>query len=210
MEEVEIKPHDFIEIEYTGFTDGKIFDTTKKIVGVNEKAKPLKICVGLGMVVKGLDKIFVGKKEKKFKVKLKPEEAFGKRNPDLVRTFSASRFKDKSMLREGMILNIDGLLAKVIRSASGRVILDFNHPLAGKYVNYDIEIVKKITGNEEKIKTIIDWELKDINIKYNLKEDKENKRFNVYLEGDVPDKAIDLTKEIIKDIIGVDITITKL
>jgi len=209
-EYIEIEPHEFIEINYTGFVEGNVFDTTKKIDSVNEKAKPLKICVGLGMLVKGLDKSLVGKKEKEFRIKLKPDEAFGRRDPKLVKIVSTSRFKDKSMIRRGALLNIDGILAKVISSTSGRVILDFNHPLAGKEVEYEVEILRKINDDKEKVGVVIERELKmyGINIKYNVK-DKEGK-INVYVEGNIPNEVSDKIKKTVKEIIGRDITIIRL
>ncbi len=148
-EEIEIKKYDFIELNYTGkLKDGSVFDSTKQEIVKN--AKPIKICVGLGMVIKGLDKALIGKKPTKFSVEIKPEEAFGERKSSLIKTFPVSAFSDKRMLVKGAVLNIEGVLAKVVNVAGGRVTLDLNHPLAGKTVIYDVEILKKIQDVKEK------------------------------------------------------------
>jgi FKBP-type peptidyl-prolyl cis-trans isomerase 2 len=205
MEEIRI--YDFVEIDYTGFVDGKMFDTTKQIKDV--KAKPLKICIGLGMILKGLHKALVGKKEKSFRIKLKPEEAFGKRKQDLVKTFSLNSFEDKSILRKGMLLNVDGLLAKVVSSSSGRVILDVNDPLAGREVEYEVEIRREITDDEEKIKTILEWCFKGIEYIIKKKDDK----FEIEIkdkDNKILDKTINIAVELIKRTTGLDVAIKKL
>ena len=76
-----IKKGDKVKIEYTGtLDDGTVFDSSEK------HGKPLEFEVGSGQVIKGFDNAVIGMKkgqEKEFK--LKPEEAYGEPNPNLIR-----------------------------------------------------------------------------------------------------------------------------
>ena len=73
----------------------------------------------------------------------------------------------------GMTLQLDNTIAKVISVSGGRVMMDFNNPLAGKEINYTFKITKKITDNEEKINTIQEFFLKQ---KYEFKIDTKDKK----------------------------------
>ena len=56
-----------------------------------------------------------------------------------------------------MAFNFDGRIGKVISVSGGRILVDFNHPLAGKKLIYDIKILKKIEDQNEKTKSFIDF-----------------------------------------------------
>lgn len=53
-----------------------------------------------------------------------------------------------------MQVNIDGLIGNIISSGGGRVIVDFNHPLASKTLNYEISVLKQIEEPSEQLKSI--------------------------------------------------------
>jgi len=177
-----IKKNDFIEIDFTAkIKDGNIFDTTianeaKKAEIFNEKQdyKPLQICVGQGMVIKGLDSALEGKEiGREYVIDIEPEQAFGKRNPSLIKTMPLSVFKEKEVMPyPGLVLNMDGLIVRVASVSGGRVIADFNNPLAGKKVNYKFNIKKEITDKKEKLLTLIEFYLKlndkDVEIENNI------------------------------------------
>ncbi|MFP4117025.1 MAG: peptidylprolyl isomerase [Candidatus Aenigmatarchaeota archaeon] len=160
-----MKEGDVITLDYIGRIkeSGELFDTTKREVAeeedaVNERAKyePVKIIVGAEMVVEGLDeklkKLEVGDKEE---VEVPPEKAFGERKGDLIKTFSENKFKDQEMNPyPGMRVTIDQQVGRVLSVNSGRVRVDMNHPLAGRTLNYDLEIKEKIEGDEEKVKAV--------------------------------------------------------
>jgi FKBP-type peptidyl-prolyl cis-trans isomerase 2 len=170
-----ISKGDFVELEFTAAVDGEIFDTTDaeiaKSLGYKKEVKPIKIVVGEGMVVRGLDEALLAKEiGKEYEVVLKPNEAFGERRQELIKTFSVNAFKDRRMLKEGNMLFIEGVLAKVVKVASGRVMLDFNHPLAGKEVQYKFKIIRKIEDLGEKVAAILDYYgIKDYKIETNDK-----------------------------------------
>ncbi|MEM5783119.1 MAG: peptidylprolyl isomerase, partial [Candidatus Aenigmatarchaeota archaeon] len=123
---------DFIEISYTGKIkeNGSIFDKGDVI-----------IALGRNMILPPLEKYLlemnVGERKN---VNVSPEEAFGKRNENLIKTIPLSEFKKHNTNPyPGMIISADNMQGRVLSINGGRVTVDFNHPLAGKYLNYDIE-----------------------------------------------------------------------
>ena len=62
--------------------------------------------------------------------------------------------KHKIFPQQGMIFSFDGLFGKVISSGT-RVIVDFNNPLSGKDVIYELNLKRKITDLQEKIKALM-------------------------------------------------------
>lgn len=159
-----IKKGDFIEASYTGKVDEQIFDTTNeaqaKELGVHNPQMPcgsVKVCVGQGHLLKGLDEFVVGKEAgKEYKVELQPDKAFGKKDAKLIQMIQKSKFTSQKINPQpGMQLNIDGVIATIRTVSGGRILVDFNHPLAGRVVNYDIKIIKKISDIKEKIEAVL-------------------------------------------------------
>ncbi len=157
---------DFIELEYTGkLVDGLVFDTTSQAVAkehglenIRMKYGPVKICIGEGQVLPGLDEQLEGKElGKEYEVKLTPEKAFGKRDIKNMKIVPMSTFKEhKTQPYPGLQIDVDGERGIVTRVASGRVIVNFNHPLAGREVIYDFKIIRKITDVKEQISSYLD------------------------------------------------------
>jgi len=162
-----IKKKDFIEIDFTGSVkeSGQIFDTTirekaEKLGSDNpEKIMPLKVCVGEGMLVKGFDEALEGKEVgKDYSVEILPQKAFGARDPKLVKIIPISIFHEKEVNPyPGLVLDIDGILARISSVSGGRVTTDFNLPLAGKTVIYDFKIKRIIESGEEKLKALAEF-----------------------------------------------------
>lgn len=159
-----IQKNDFIDITFTGRTkDGEIFDTNIKKdaekIGLNFNGKPLVICVGQGMVVGGFDNALEGKEaDKDYSIELAPKDAFQERQSNLVKLIPIKVFRDKKINPyPGMTLNIDNMLVKIVSVSGGRVLVDFNNPLAGKTVIYTFKINKKIESPEEKVNAITEF-----------------------------------------------------
>lgn len=160
-----IKKHDFIELAFVGKIKetGEIFDTNveeeiKKIKS-NFEAKPYLISVGHSMTIKGLDNDLEGKEVgKEYTSEFKPEDAFGKRNPSLIRMIPIKLFLEQQIMpQKGMQLSLDGSLVKIVSVSGGRVLVDSNNPLAGKVVSYKYRIVRKITDEKEKVNALQDF-----------------------------------------------------
>lgn len=157
---------DFVYIDYVGRVKdtGEIFDLTKEDLAKKEgiyspeiKYKPIPIIVDAKFILAGLNKAIkemkVGEKKK---VEIKPEDAFGERNPSLVQLIPASSFKAQNIEpKVGETVNISGFRGRIVSISGGRVKVDFNHPLAGKTLEYEIEIVGEIKDTQEKVEAIV-------------------------------------------------------
>ncbi len=160
-----IKKNDFVELEYTGRIkeENLIFDTTNEktakdnnLFNKNAKYGPITICIGQGLMLKGLEQKIEGKELGKHTIELSAEQAFGKKNTQLIQLIPLKKFLDQKINPvPGLQLNIDGLLGTIRKVGGGRVIVDFNHPLASRDVVYEVELKKIITDTKEKIKSFL-------------------------------------------------------
>ena len=214
-----IKKQDFIEIEYSGKTkEGNIiFDTSNEEVAKKNNIHseysiygPVIICVGEGQLLKGLDHKLEGKELGEYVFELKPEEAFGKKDAKMIRLVPMSKFKEKGIRPEtGMQLNIDGVVSTIKSASGGRVLVDFNHPLSGKELVYDIAVKRVVEDKNEQIMSLLSVILsivkKDAEIE--VKEGGAKIRLK---KKDVPkqvlDKMAEEIKRLVKGIKKVDIT----
>ncbi|MCK5321049.1 FKBP-type peptidyl-prolyl cis-trans isomerase [Candidatus Pacearchaeota archaeon] len=155
-----VKKNDFIEVEFTGGISGtnEIFDTNIKAdaekAGLDVKnMKPFVLSVGHKMLPKGFDEDLEGKEAgKSYTIDLQPEDAFGKRNPQMVRMIPTKLFHEQKIdPQRGMQLSLDGQLVRILSSDRGRTLVDFNNPLAGKKVTYKYKIGKIVTDEKEKV-----------------------------------------------------------
>lgn len=174
---MEVKVNDFIEINYVGrFKDNSvIFDLTDaklaKENNFSEKLsfKPIVICVGNGDVVKGLDDSLVGKEVgKKYAVEVPMELGFGRKNPKLMRLVSTNIFfKQKINPVPGLQVTVNNSFGVIRSVGGGRTLVDFNHPYSGHDLVYDVEILKRIDDDVEKLKSFFElhFNAKNIDIK---------------------------------------------
>lgn len=177
-----IKQGDFVEIDYIGKLKetGDVFDVTdaeaaKKYNIYNPKVRYHSqiVCVGQRQVVPGLDAALMHKEEKKtFIVELTPEQAFGKKDPKLLQLVPLQHFhKQQINPFPGLQLNLNGALGTVRTVSGGRVIVDFNHPLAGRPVLYEVIVKRRVTQIDEQLKGLL-HALFQREISFTLKEGK--------------------------------------
>jgi FKBP-type peptidyl-prolyl cis-trans isomerase SlpA len=122
-------------------SDGSAADSTR----VNNK--PAKMVMGDGSLTPNFEKCLLGLSvgdKKAFN--MAASDAFGMPNPDNIYHVDRTKFAADNELQEGMIMGFaqpDGSeLPGIIRSIAGHsVTVDFNHPLAGQDVIFDVEIV---------------------------------------------------------------------
>ena len=161
-----VKKYDFVEIEYTARIkeDNTIFDTTdEKIAKKNElydkdaDYSPVVICIGENQILKGLEDQIVGKDiGKEYEFEVSSENAFGKKDAKLIQLVGTNKFRQQNIQPvPGLRLNIDGVLATVKTVSGGRCLVDFNHPLAGKDLIYQVKINKVVDDDKEKLKSLI-------------------------------------------------------
>jgi len=137
-----IKDNDVACVHYTGSLEsGEVFDSSKG-------RQPLEFVVGSGQLIKGFDTAVVGMKvgDKK-KVAIVPAEAYGERDDKRVQQVPRSMLPKEPEPKPGMMLTIStptGQMfpAKIDKVEKELVTIDFNHPLAGKKLNFEIEVVE--------------------------------------------------------------------
>ncbi len=176
-----LQKKDFIEIEFTGrVKDGEVFDSNVKeeVEKLHKghdheiEAKPFIFCLGEGMFLKGVDDFLIGKEIGKYKIELSPEKAFGVRLPQLVQMIPMKLFASQNLnVFPGAVFNFDGRMARVLTVSGGRVMVDFNNPLAGKNVVYDINVLRKVENLNEKIKSFINFLFRR-DLKFSVKDNK--------------------------------------
>ncbi|MBU1201861.1 MAG: FKBP-type peptidyl-prolyl cis-trans isomerase [Nanoarchaeota archaeon] len=203
-----IKKGDFIELDYTGKIkdENLVFDTTKKSVaqssGLNPNAdyKPAVICLGEGYILPALEDGLVGKEIGTYSFDLSPEQSFGRKSAKLLKLVPLKVFKQQDIVPyTGLEVNIDDMFG-IIRSVSGgRIIVDFNHPLASRDISYEIEIKKIVTDDKDKLESII----KIIGIHYDSLSVKDKKAV-IVLEHSLPDQLKKLFEEKAKEKTGVE------
>lgn len=182
-----LKKGDFIEIDFTGkVRDGDIFDSNIKEdldkAGIKGKPAPFVFCLGEGMFISGVDSALIGKEIGEYTFNLKPEEAFGKRDPKLIKMVPLKNFLEHQVNPiPGAVFEFDGKIAKVLTVSGGRVMVDFNHPLSGKNVTYKIIVKKKVEDLNKKInalndfffRTTFEFEVKDKELKLKVQKELE-------------------------------------
>lgn len=142
----QVKSGDTVKVHYHGkLTSGETFDSS-------EGRDPLEFEVGSGMVIKGFDDGVTGMAvgEKKT-IQIPFDEAYGPRNPDMVIDMPKDRFPQDMTIEPGMPLMMSDqqgqqfqVTVAEIKEAS--VVLDANHPLAGKDLVFDLELVEIVGG----------------------------------------------------------------
>jgi FKBP-type peptidyl-prolyl cis-trans isomerase 2 len=195
---------DFVTINYIARVRDtmKVFDTNIEEVARKEGIHtqnaiygPVTIVLGAGHVISGLEKALldmdVGEEKE---VDIKPSEAFGKRNRSLITKIPLREFKKRGVLpRPGMRMEINDRWATVRQVTSGRVILDFNHPLSGRVLHYSVQLLGKVEDTKEQIEALLtvkgvrgDVTLKEeeFSISLNVEEEKK-KRVQRLVERDI-------------------------
>ncbi len=158
-----LQKNDFIEIEFTARTaDGEIFDSNikddLKKANLNIEAKPAIFSLGEGMFLKGVDDFLLGKELGKHTIELSPENAFGNRDSKLIQLIPMKIFREQKLNPiPGVMFNFDGRIAKVLSVSGGRVIADFNNPIAGKSVVYAVNVLRKLDDENEKVRSLMDF-----------------------------------------------------
>ena len=131
-----------VKVRYTGtFDDGATFDSS-------EGHDPLEFEVGGGQVIPGFDKAVLGMKvgESK-KVRIPEADAYGVHNPEMVIESDLGQFEEGLNPEVGQQFQTemeDGqpVILTVVEVEGEKVVLDANHPMAGKDLNFEIELVE--------------------------------------------------------------------
>jgi FKBP-type peptidyl-prolyl cis-trans isomerase SlpA len=121
--------------------DGEVIDS-------NFERDPATFVVGDGNLLPGFEKAIFGLTEgDKKTLTISPEQGFGQRNPNNMQEFPRSEFSSDIELREGLVLSFSDaqkteLPGVVSHFDENVVVVDFNHPLAGRDIVFDVAILK--------------------------------------------------------------------
>ena len=120
--------------------DGTVIDSTFE-------RKPATFVMGDGSLLAGFEKKLLNMQAgQRQTYTILPEEGFGQPNPNNVQEFKRSEFGKDIELAEGLVINFadasQGELPGVVKAiADDTVTVDFNHPLAGREISFEVEII---------------------------------------------------------------------
>jgi len=206
-----LKNKDFIEIEYTGKLkdDNAVFDTTNEkvakdndVFSKNMKYEPAIICLGEHQVIKGIDDFLIGKDIGKHTIELEPEQAFGKKDAKLLKIVNTNIFKKQKINpMPGLQVDMDGTRGTIRTVTGGRTIVDFNHPLSGRDLVYEVDVKRIVSDTKEKLESFIKLELNFDPKKFNIEIKEGKASFAFEGAAKFPDELKDKIKEKIIEII---------
>lgn len=184
-----------ILVDYTAKVkdSNEVFETTREeeakksdLFDPTRKYEPRLISIGEGWVLKGLDEALEAANiGDKIDVEITPDKGFGERDSNKVRMVAQRKLGEKAdEVRVGDVIELDNRTGIVRYVGSGRVQIDFNHRFAGRTLTYDVDIVKKLESDDDKIRSLIKRRLPldDEKIKTNLK--------GITLEIELPEETL--------------------
>lgn len=131
------------KVHYCGtFNDGTQFDSSY------DRGEPLEFVCGAGMMIKGFDKAVEDMSVGDIKnIHLMPEEAYGMPDPDQIITANISDLPGSENLVAGQQVYLTNQIGqpfpvKVVEKTDTTITLDANHEMAGKELNFKIELVE--------------------------------------------------------------------
>lgn len=137
-----IKQDSAVTLHFTiKLKDGSVADSTHNM------GKPAKLVIGDGSLSENFEQCLLGMSASdKQSIELKAEDAFGMPNPDNIHYMDRAKFVGDSEVEVGTIMafsgpdgmEIPGIITEI---AGDSVTVDFNHPLAGQDVTFDVEIL---------------------------------------------------------------------
>jgi len=138
----QIKKGDKIKVHYTGkLDDGTVFDSSKE-------REPLEFTVGDGKIIPGFEEAVIGMQPGESKtIKIEAEKAYGPYREELVAEVEKTKFPEDVKPEAGQQLQVKQengqvIIVTVLGSTDTHVKLDANHPLAGKDLTFELELVE--------------------------------------------------------------------
>ena len=138
----QVKQNDTVRVHYTGkLTDGQVFDSSLE-------REPIEFTMGQGQLIPGFEKGLLDMKvNEKKTIEIPSEEAYGEPRQELIQEVDKSQLPDEIKPEPGMGLvskSPDGremnLVVKEVKDDS--IVVDGNHPLAGKDLVFDLEVIE--------------------------------------------------------------------
>ena len=137
-----IREGDRVQVHYTGkLQSGEVFDSS-------QGREPLDLTIGEGKIIPGFEQALLGMQTgDKKSFDLTHDQAFGERKDELVHVIQKEQIPSDIKLEIGMQLALEGqqkepIPAQVVDISESTVTLDTNHPLAGKDINFEVDVVE--------------------------------------------------------------------
>lgn len=139
-----VQTGDTVKVHYTGsLPDGEVFDSSTG-------RDPLEFTVGAGAVIGGFEAAVLGLEPgERRTITIAPQDAYGPKFPELLQQVAKSDFVDEPFV--GATINLvspegEELPGQIVAIEGDHVTLDFNHPLAGQTLTFDVELVEVVAG----------------------------------------------------------------
>lgn len=182
-------------VDYTAKVkdSNEIFETTREAdaksnstYDANVKYQPRLISVGESWVLKGLDDALVNTTVgDKLSIEVPPEKGFGTRDPAKIRMIPIRKLgEDAEKVTVGDTIELDERTGIVRFIGSGRVQVDFNHRFAGKTIVYDLNVIKSLDTDQDKVMGLLKrrFPIEESKIKFEIK--------GAELDVNVPEEAM--------------------
>ena len=132
-----------VKVHYRGtFPDGEEFDNSRTT------GTPMRVMVGTGNLIKGFESALVGMEEGQTKtINLSAAEAYGSIQEGAIVKVPKAAFPEDFEFQEGLMVQGRSpqgkeIRAKIVSFDESEITLDHNHPLAGRDINFEIELVE--------------------------------------------------------------------
>ena len=145
-----VKDNLVVTLDYKLIVDDEIMENT-------EEGEPILFIQGIGQIIPGLENAVYGMKVGDQKtVVIPPEEAYGEYDPESTQEAKKDEFSEEVPLDVGTFLDLeddegDILSAQIVAEEEDTVTLDFNHPLAGKTLTFEITLTDLRPASEEEL-----------------------------------------------------------
>src|SRR5215467_12137353 len=168
------KPGDFLLLNYTlkvkedGKTVDTTYDTVAKTAHIHHDDHPYGpkfVILGEGWIPKGLEeRLLEMDAGTPATIELPPDKGYGARDPAKMRLVPLRKFREQNIdPAPGRQVELDGRPAVVRAVGAGRVQVDYNHPLAGRTLIYDVSIERVLSDDNEKVLNIISRRIPEVN-----------------------------------------------
>jgi peptidylprolyl isomerase len=196
-----IPKNSFVLIDYIirAKDTGELIDTTLEDAakkenkwGADKIYEPLLVIVGENRVIQGLEEHIETSAEvgKEFEIEIPPEKAYGMRDSSKVKIVNVRELLKNNVVPEvGKTVELGGQVGVVKAITGGRVLIDFNHPLAGKTITCRYRVVKILEDDAEKVRHLLHRRYKRIPLE----------RFNITIDQNSNSVSIEIPKELLLD-----------
>jgi peptidylprolyl isomerase len=178
---------------------GELIDTTLEDVAKKENKweadkvyEPLLVIVGENRVIQGLEEHIENFAEvgKEFEIEIPPEKAYGVRESSKVKIVGIRELLKNNVVPEvGKTVELNGQVGVIKAVTGGRVLIDFNHPLAGKTLLCRYKVVKILEDDVEKVRYLLHRRYRRMPVE----------RFSVVADPSSNSITIEVPKEILLD-----------